>query len=70
MDRLRDGSNMSALPLVLSRLLTDDKAADGDDHSKMEACRLVDRSLAFELLKDVPELFTSAGHSKRQRVGL
>ena len=52
--------------MVLTRLLqSDGTPEDDEERSEMEARLLVDRTIAFEMLKNVPVLF--AVHGKRKR---
>ena len=65
-ETLRKNENLSVLPLVLARLLqSDGTPKDDEERSEMEARLLVDRTIAFEMLKNVPVLF--AVHGKRKR---
>ena len=58
----RKAENLSLLPLVLARLLLlDDRPADYRERRKIEASQLVDRTIAFEMLKDIPALFAIYG---------
>ena len=64
---LRKPENLSLLPLVLAKLLpSGDRPADDEERQKMEAHQLVDRTIAFELLKDIPALFAVCGKRKRE----
>ena len=64
MSRFRTDSTQHLVPLVLSKLLTEE-CSPADDRHEVEARQMVDRSLAFELMKDLPVLF--AAHGKRKR---
>ena len=65
-ETLRKNENLSVLPLVLARLLqSDGTPKDDEERSEMEGRLLVDRTVAFERLKDIPALF--AVHGKRKR---
>ena len=55
---LRKNENLNLLPLVLTKLLpSDDTPADENERRKIEARQLVDRTIAYEVLKDIPVLF-------------
>ena len=55
---LRKNENLNLLPLVLAKLLpSDDTPADENERRKIEARQLVDRTIAYEVLKDIPVLF-------------
>ena len=63
---LRKDKNLSLLPLVLARLLPmNESSTDEYERRHIEARQLVDRTIAFEMLKDIPGLF--AVHGKRKR---
>ena len=63
----RKDENLSLLPLVLARLLlSDDRPAHNKKRRKIKARQLVDRTLAFETLKDSPVLFAIYGKRKRE----
>ena len=54
----RKDENLSLLPMALARLLpSDDTPEDDNERQKIKARQLVDRTLAFETLKDTPALF-------------
>ena len=58
--------SLSLLPLVLARLLPmNESSTDEYERRHIEARQLVDRTIAFEMLKDIPGLF--AVHGKRKR---
>ena len=64
---LRKAENLSLLPLVFARLLSlDDRPADYRERRKIEARQLVDRTIAFEMLKDIPALFAIYREQKRE----
>ena len=58
---LRHGSNIQLMALILSRLLGDSVETEGKTQKEIESRGLVDRSVAFELLKDIPALFVHGG---------
>ena len=64
---LRKAENLSLLPSTLARLLSlDDRPADDEECQKIEARQLVDRTIAYEMLKDIPALFAIYGKQKRE----
>ena len=64
---LRTNENPSLLPFVLAKLLSlDDTPTDENERQKIEARQLVDRTIAFEMLKDIPALFAVYGKQKRE----
>ena len=65
MDKLRRGNDSTVMPLVLAKLLMDDKPTDSNDREKIEARKLVDHNMVFELLKDMPGLFVASGGTNR-----
>ena len=56
---LRKDMNLSLLPLALARLLSLDGRVTNDDDKdgEIEARQLVDRTIAFQVLRDMPALF-------------
>ena len=59
--------NLSLLPLSLARLLlSGDTPGDDMERREIEARLLVDRTIAFEILKDIPALFAVCGKRKRE----
>ena len=66
-ETLRKDENLSLLPLVLARLLSlDDRPAEDEERSEIEARQLVDLTIAFEMLQDIPALFAVCGKRKRE----
>ena len=60
---LRRDENLSLLPLVLSRLLSsDERPTDENERREIEARQLVDRTVAFEILREIPALFAVYGN--------
>ena len=56
---LRKPENLSLLPLALARLLPlDDRPTDDEERRIIEARQLVGRTIVFEMLQDIPALFT------------
>ena len=66
MYKFREENNHKLLSLVIARLLVDGKATCNEDNDEMEARQLVDRTIAFELLRDQPELFVRCAKRKRE----
>ena len=63
----REDETLSLLPLVLTRLLpSDDTPEDDIECQKIKARQLVDRTISFEILKDMPALFAIYGKRKRE----
>ena len=66
-ETLRKNENLNMLPLVFARLLlSDDRPEDDEERQKIDARQLVDRTIAFEMLKDIPVLFAVCGKRKRE----
>ena len=65
---LRKGENLSLLPLVLAGLLSWDDTPTGyvEEDCEIEARQLVDRTVAYEILKEHPVLFAVSGKRKRE----
>ena len=60
---LRRDENLSLLPFVLSRLLSsDERPTDENERREIEARQLVDRTVAFEILREIPALFAVYGN--------